>query len=230
MLDVAAWVLADPRRPELAEATRAAVVDEGIGVVVGGLGEGKPPVDTSAWVWLLDGVTVPEPGALRAFEDALVRLANLPAPLVLASRVVDGTGALHPDAAPRHEVFEKELTLAAVERRLVQLRAAPSGSLLVRREAFVRFGALRADLPPSWSAFDFTGRVLQDRADTGYLVPESRAVRRVAPRPTGRAGGALRSRVRLLAGPTWGPTERLWEGFLVGEAMLRGGRGPAPRA
>jgi len=182
------------------------------------------------WVWLLDGVTVPAPGALAAFATARERLEGLPDPLVLAGRVLDVGGGLHPDAAPRHEIFEKQLTVDAIERGLVQLRAAPSGSLLVRGEAFERFGAPRTDLPPSWAVFAFTARVLQSWEDTGYLVPSSLAVRGLPPRPAGRRGGALRTRARLLAGPAWTPTERLWEGFLVAEDAVRAARGPARRA
>lgn len=182
------------------------------------------------WVWLFDGVTVPAPGASAAFEVALERLVGLPAPLVLASKILDGRGALHPDAAPRHEIFEKDLTVGAVERGLVQLRAVPSGSLLIRREAFERFGSPRTDLSPSWAAFEFTARVLQAHEDTGYLVPSSLAVRMVPPRPPGRRGGAVRARARLLPGPAWNATERLWEGFLVAEGAVRGVRESARRA
>lgn len=183
-----------------------------------------------AWVWLLDGVTVPAPEALAAFATAREWLDGLPDPLLLAGRVLDVDGGLHPDAAPRHEIFEKQLTVNAIERGLVQLRAAPSGSLLIRGEAFERFGAPRTDLPVSWAAFDFTARVLQSWDDTGYLVPSSLAVRGLPPRPAGRRSGALRTRARLLAGPTWTPTERLWEGFLVAEGAVRAAREPARRA
>lgn len=225
-------------RPEHVRATRDALTisvpspdhvlvpapDEGAGGLSAALATG------AAWVWLFDGVTVPAPGAFAAFETAAERLAGLPAPLVLASKILDGGGALHPDATPRHEIFEKDLTVGAVERGLVQLRAAPSGSLLIRREAFQRFGSPRTDLSPSWAAFEFTARVLQAHEDTGYLVPSSLAVRMVPPRPPGRRGGAVRARARLLPGPAWNATERLWEGFLIAEGAVRGVRESARRA
>jgi len=85
------------------------------------------------WLWLLDGLTVPEPGALRGFAGALEALSGYPEPFVLQSKVLDGAVALHPDALPRHQIFERRCTVAAVERGLVQIRAAPSGSLLARR-------------------------------------------------------------------------------------------------
>ncbi len=182
------------------------------------------------WIWLLDGVTVPEPGALNAFENGLERLAGLPEPLVLAGKVLGANGEMHPDALPRHELFEKQLTVEACARGLVHLRAAASGSVLVRRAAFERFAPPRGDLPPRWAIFDFTARVLQSWEDSGYLVPESVAVRKLAPRPNGRAGGTLRTRARLLAGDAWTTTERLWEGYLVAEGTVKGVRGLARQA
>lgn len=224
-------------RGDLVEETRAALASQAdppvsVAARPGDAGVGvRAALETGAdWLWLLDGVTVPEPGALAAFAAALECLTGLPEPLVLASKVLDTAGALHPDAVPRHEIFEREYTVAAAERGLVQLRAAPSGSLLVRREAFERFGALRTDLSPSWQAFEFTARVLRSREDTGYLVPSSVAVRGVPPRSAGRRGGAIRARVALLAGPVWKPRERMWEGFLVAEGALRDVRARARRA
>lgn len=218
--------------PDLLAETRTALAAQGRAprAVLEDAGIDAALATGAAWLWLLDGVTVPLPGALAAFEDALARLHGLPVPLLLAGKVVDEAGALHPDAFPRHEIFEKGLTVAAIERGLVQVRAVPAGSLLVRRTAFERFGPLRTDLPPTWGVFDFTARVLRDQADTGYLVPASVAVRRLPPRATGRGGGALRTRARLLRGPTWTPTERLWEGYLVAEGAVRAARGPARRA
>jgi len=227
-----------PHRPDLVDETRAALAgqtDPLTSVAVHPLGDTAARVRAALkagadWLWLLDGVTVPEPGALTAFAAALDSLTGLAEPLVLTSKVLATTGTLHPDAIPRHEIFEREYTVAAAERGLVQLRAAPSGSLLVRREAFERFGALRTDLSLSWQAFEFTARVLRSREDTGYLVPASVAVRAVPPRSAGRRGGAIRARAGLLAGPVWKPRERMWEGFLVAEGALKDARERARRA
>jgi len=234
---VCALVGGPPNRPELRAETRAALAaqqpepqhvlewageDEAAGVAAA-LATGAD------WIWLLDGVTVPDGGALAAFAAGLELLAGLPEPLILAGKVVDATGALHPDVLPRHEIFEKQRTVDACERGLVHLRAAPSGSLLIRREAFARFGPLRTDLPARWSAFEFTARVLQLWEDTGYLVPSSVAVRATSPRRA-RRSGALRTRARLLAGSSWTTTEKLWEGFLVAEEAVKAARGPARRA
>ncbi len=232
---VVALVGAAPEHADLLEETREALAGQTVPpiAVVVQAPNAAPARSALAerpeWLWLLDGVTVPQIDALEAFGAALKTLEGLPEPLLLAGKVVDATGAMHPDALPRHEIFEKQYTVDAIERGLVQLRAAPSGSLLVRREAFDRFGQLRADLPPSWAVFEFTARALQSWGDTGYLVPSSVAVRGLLPRPPGRRGGGLRTRARLLAGPAWTPTERLWEGFLVAEAAVRAVRGPVRR-
>lgn len=227
---VCAVISESPGRPDLLAETRAALEAQEPAPLAAHETLDAALATGAEWIWLLDGVTVPAPDALAAFAGAVERLTGLPEPLVLAGRVLDTSGELHPDALPRHEIFEKQLTVEAIERGMVQLRAAPSGSLLLRREAFERFGPLRTDLPPSWAAFAFTARALQSWDDTGHLVPSSVAVRKVPPRPTGRRGGALRTRARLLAGPTWTPTERLWEGFLVAEDAVRDARGRARRA
>lgn len=235
---VCALVGAPPGCSNLVGETRAALAgqtDPPASVTVHPPGDAGAAVEVALetgvdWLWLLDGVTVPESGALTAFAVALDGLTGLPEPLVLASKVLDTTGALHPDAIPRHEIFEREYTVAAAERGLVQLRAAPSGSLLVRREAFERFGALRTDLSLSWQAFEFTARVLRSQEDTGYLVPSSVAVRGVRPRSSGRRGGTIRARAGLLGDPVWKPRERMWEGFLVAEGALKDARERVRRA
>ena len=233
---VVALVATAPEHADLVEETREALAGQTvapIAVVVQPPSTAparSAPAEQPEWLWLLDGVTVPRADALEAFGAALETLAGLPAPLLLASKVIDAAGAMHPDALPRHEIFEKQYTVDAIERGLVQLRAVPAGSLLIRRGTFERFGELRADLPPSWAVFEFTARALRSWEDTGYLVPSSVAVRKLPPHPAGRRGEGLRTRARLLAGPAWTPTERLWEGFLVAEAAVRAARGPARRA
>ena len=221
-----------PAHPELLRETLAAVAAQERApqhVLERGAAAGLEAARATGadWIWLLDGITVPAPGALAAFEDGLERLAGLPEPLVLAGRVLTADGTMHPDALPRHELFEKELSVAACARGLVHLRAASSGSVLVRRRVLDRFAAPRTDLPPSWAIFELTARVLQSWGDPGYLVPDSVAVRRVPPRPAGRAGGALRTRARLLGSSAWTTTERLWETYILAEATIRAAREPA---
>lgn len=171
-----------------------------------------------SWLWLLDGFAVPEPEALEALLAATATAPG-PAPLLLASKVIDGQGRLHPDSTPRHEIFEKAHSIDAAEHHLVQLRAAAHGSVLVARRAIDRFGPPRPRLPAGLDMWEWSLRILRDWEDTGYLVPASVAVRA----QPGRDASAreLLGRVRVLASPGWRPSERLWEAFLVGRETVR---------
>jgi hypothetical protein len=170
------------------------------------------------WLWLLDGWAVPEPGALEALLAAS-EAAAAPTPLLLASKVVDRQGRLHSDATPRHEILEKAHSVDAVERRLVQLRAAAHGSVLVSGAEIDRFGPPRSDLPPGLDMHEWSARMLRSWQDTGYLVPASVAVRDAPP----LASSCRHSlgRVRVLASSAWSPRERLWEAFLLGRDAAR---------
>ncbi len=241
---VIAVVRTDPSHPELAEATRAALTRQtrAADAVLDApardsLAEGAAAglqlgFDRDAdWVWLLDGVTVPEPGALEALLAATDLEPVLPAPLLVAGNVLDEAGAPHPDALPRHELFEKELSVAAVERRLVHLRSARHGSLLVSRAAVERFGLPDARFTGGDDALEWTTRMLRSWSDPGYLATGSVAMRRVAPVPVRRRED-FANRLRMLRGPTWSPTERLWYGYLlaIDAVGAMAGRAPAPRA
>jgi rhamnopyranosyl-N-acetylglucosaminyl-diphospho-decaprenol beta-1,3/1,4-galactofuranosyltransferase len=168
------------------------------------------------WVWLLDGWTVPSPTALHE----LLSVADSPPgprPLLLASRVLDGAGRLHPDALPTHEIFEKQYTVQAVERHLVALRTAAHGSVLLAADALTRFGAVRSGLLAGADMVELSARILRGERDIGYLVPKSVAVRRAAPRaPSWRSWSG---RVQILASSGWSPRERLWEAFRLVEEL-----------
>lgn len=166
------------------------------------------------WLWLLDGWALPAPDALVALLAAAETVDGR-APLLLSSKVVDATGRLHPDATPRHEMFEKQHSVDAIERHLVQLRTAAPGSVLVQAGATGRFGAPRADLPPGLDMSEWSARLLRSWDDTGYLVPASVAVRRAAP-VQDRSFGHWAARARVVGSGGWTMTERLWETFLLG--------------
>lgn len=182
------------------------------------------------WLWLLDGCAVPEPGALQALLAAS-EAASAPPPLLLASKVVDREGRLHSDSMPRHEIFEKARSIDAVERQLVQLRAAAHGSVLVAGGAIGRFGAPRSDLPPSLDMHEWSARMLRSWDDTGYLVPASVALRDAL--PVAIPWRQSLARVRVLGSSAWSPSERLWEAFLLGRSAAHairprsGGQGRA---
>ncbi len=203
-----------PRRPELGEAVAEAVRAQSPAtvVLVEDLADGlEADAATPTWTWVLDGLTVPQPGALDALLQAPARWGERPAPIVLASQVLDSEGALHPDALPNHEVFEKELTVAACGLGMIHVRAVRPGSMLVAPEAIERFGGPR----PGEDEFTWTARMLRRWDDPGLLVPASVAVRQVGPGRQER-----RRRLRMLTGESWSPTEKLWEAFQLGGDVL----------
>ncbi len=208
-------------RPELGEAVAEAVRAQSPGMIVlvedpaGGVGADATAAE---WTWVLDGLTVPRPGALDALLEAPARWGDRPAPLVLASKILDTDGALHPDALPNHEVFEKELSVAACGLRMTHVRAVRPGSMLVAARAVARFGGPR----PGEDEFAWTARMLRSGNDPGLLVPASVAVRRV-----GRGRQERRRRLRMLAGGAWSPTEKLWEAFQLGGDVVTGVKGRA---
>lgn len=164
------------------------------------------------WVWLLDGYAVPEPGALEAMLGA-TEIVTPPAPVLLASKVVDRHGRLHPDSTPRHQILAREQSVYAAERHLVQLRAAAPGSVLVDRAAIDRFGPPRADLPPGLDMLEWSARMLRAPDHSGYLVPTSVALR-VTP-PTATSWRDFPSRLRVLGSSAWTPREKLQEAFTL---------------
>jgi hypothetical protein len=164
------------------------------------------------WEWIVDPSVEPR-------EDAYDRLVaatapdGLPAPSLLASKVVDAGGAIHPASAPWPDIFEKEVSTAAAERRLVSLRATRAGSLLVREDVLDVYGR------PEGDVLEWTARVLRgDHA--GYLVPQSVAVR------TDAADGRLSP--RMLLGDAWRLEEKLWLSLLVMQGAARSRRRAAP--
>lgn len=203
-----------PLRRELGEAVAEAVRAHSPAtvVLVEDLADGlKADAATLTWTWVLDGLTVPQPGALDALLQAPARWGARPPPLVLASLVLDREGALHPDALPNHEVFEKELSVAACGLGMTHLRAVRPGSMLVAPEAIERFGGPR----PGEDEFAWTARMLRRWDDPGLLVPASVAVRQV-----GRGRQERRRRLRMLGGGSWSPTEKLWEAYQLGGDVL----------
>ena len=241
--EVVAVVCTNPAHAELAQTTRAAVdaqlrrpddivvvpAHRGVAAASGSglrdaLGRG------AEWVWLLDGTTVPEPEALDALLAARA-IDGLPAPVLLASNVLDDRGRPHLDSLPSHELFEKEISVAAVERGMVHLRSARHGSLLVSRGAVERFGVPRRELPRGNDVLEWTTGMLRRWEDPGYLVTSSVAVRRVAPGPVDRRED-FRSRLRMLRSSAWSPKERLYYGYLLGIDAVgaMAGREPVPRA
>jgi hypothetical protein len=182
-------------------------------------------------MWLLQAGTVP---AAEALAGLMAVGTDNPKPVLLASKLLDPQGELWLDGTLRHEVFEKDHSVDAAARGFVQLRSASHGSVLVASAAWLRCGGPRQDIPSALSMFEWSARLLRRWEDRGYLVPASLAVAHGEPSPPGDWWG----RLRVLAGSSWTPSEKLWEGFLLGQAMsgvvrrgpggtVRGGRGSA---
>lgn len=173
----------------------------------------------SPWVWLVHAGTVPRPGALAA----LLRATDVsPRALLLAGLVLDTDGGLHPDALPRHEIFEKQLTLDAAQGGIVHLRTIAHGSLLVAVEARERFAASGRPSSADGDVLRWSTRVLRSPEDPGYLVPDSVAVRAAAPLGPAARRARWVGRARLLAmRGGWTATERLWEAFVLGGEVVR---------
>ena len=167
------------------------------------------------WVWLLDAGVVPDPGALAAL---LAARKQLPAAVLLASRVLTTQGELDSVSLPVIAVHDPARVLAALERRVVPLIAARRGSLLIRACDLTRreTGASGASL--RWSA-----RLL--RSQLGVLVPASVAVRSSGAQYHG-AARRLAEEVGALAAVD--RRDRLWLAAHLAERAL--GRHPKPIA
>ncbi len=170
------------------------------------------------WIWLLDGGVSPRPDALAQLLRPLeVSLPAGPA-AVLASKVLGVDGRLDREAPPWPRMLAREAALDGAEHRLMVIRAARYGSLLVDRRAIVRHGGPRPDFFAGGDDLEWTGRVLRDQA--GYLVPQSIVTRTAAPVLDRHA--YTRNRVRILRGDGWSGQERAWFAFLLASDVARG--------
>lgn len=181
------------------------------------------------WVWVMDGDCIPTPTALELLLDALGRLDGLPAPVMLASKVLwtDGTtvNGMHPQNVPAFKVdSEIDLFAAGLERGLPPLRLATFASVLFKREAIAKHG-----LPLKhyfmWSDdTEYTARLLRD--DHGYFVPSSVAYHKSpAPHAPWDCGDrfyyAVRNGLFCLRADSFRPKERVGHGLLVAEQTRR---------
>jgi hypothetical protein len=141
------------------------------------------------WLWVLDGRVRPSPTCLEALLTAAESLEDLPAPVLLASRVESSDPLAEPVPS-----LDKDLEIQAAERRLVPVRAIATASFLVRPGAVT--DALDRD-----GTFAFTAALLRD--SPAYLVPASTASLE------GRVPERLAARARTLRSSWRGP-ELAW--------------------
>jgi len=164
--------------------------------------------------WVMDDDTIPEPAALAELLAPLADLGGLPAPAVMASRVLWTDGSLHPMNEPWPRWGDKTLEVGAAERGLVAIRATSYVSILVARGALERSGLPRTAFFIWGDDIEFTARLLRD--EVGYLAPRSTVHHKTAhPHPSHRSTGPryyydVRNKVYMVRGDVWRTTERFW--------------------
>jgi hypothetical protein len=155
----------------------------------------------------------PQPEALERLLAAVERLNELPAPVLLASNVVTPGGSPDPGSLPVPEVLDPDLGAAACARRLLSIRVARPGSLLVHRRGLERLG-----LPTAGREVEWTARLI--KRGPGLLVPDSIAVRRPPTRRPDLAG-----LLRLVLSDALERREKPWFCFHLAEQALAAARG-----
>lgn len=171
----------------------------------------------AAWLWLLEEDVVPAPGALEQLLMPAAGQGELPAPVLMASKVLGPDGRLHRRSAPWPRSRGEDV-IAACRHRLVPLRLAGWGSLLVRRDAVTRHGLPREDFRSGADDLEWTGRLLAE--GHGYLSPRSLATR--SGLFDGPSHREVRDRVRMMrSSDSWARQERLWFAFRVADDAVR---------
>jgi len=172
------------------------------------------------WLWLLDGAVEPDPEALERLLTPLADLGDLPAPALLASRVLTPDGRMHPAHEPWIPLLDRVVVIAAARRRLTSLRLARWGSLLVSRAAIDEHGPPRADFADGADDLEWTARLLKEGEGHGYLVPGSVGV---SDRPLRSrfSGAEARNRARMVRGTGWVGQEPVWFAFMLGVDAAR---------
>lgn len=164
------------------------------------------------WIWLLDDDSIARPEALERLLGAQDRLAQLPRPMLLASRVEWTDGNPHPMNMPivRRRQLDELIDAAAVG--LVPMRTATWVSLLVRSEAIDRHGLPLKDFFFQADDIEYTARIL--RSEHGYLVPDSVVEHRTKTAHDAVRGGGnrfyfhARNTLYMLRGRSWSRAEK----------------------
>jgi hypothetical protein len=122
------------------------------------------------WAWVMDSSVLPRADALQHLVEAVARIGGLPQPVALAGVVLCHDGRPDPLRAAWYRRSPTELSLEAVERRLLPIRAA-GGPVLIHRRALGADVLPRPRLSQAGAVLEWTARLLRSRA--GYLVPDS---------------------------------------------------------
>jgi rhamnopyranosyl-N-acetylglucosaminyl-diphospho-decaprenol beta-1,3/1,4-galactofuranosyltransferase len=176
------------------------------------------------WLWVMDDDTIPADDALELLLDAPSHLDGLPAPALLASKVLWTDGRLHPMNWPAPHVGDLDLFVDGIERKVVPIRANTFPSLLVKASAVQKYGPPRKGFWIWSDDIDFTQRIL--RYEPGYLVPQSVAVHKTKTAHHPYEGGerfyyAVRNGIFIIRGDTLNGREKIGWLLLVGSQVER---------
>lgn len=134
------------------------------------------PSAAADWLWILDGTALPCPGALAALLSVARRLDSIVSPVLLTTRIVGSDGCLaaaHVPVAPQNQTA---MAVRTARMRVLPIRAATGGSLLVRRE-----GLAALPRPGMGPTLAWTAQHLREGG--GFLVPSSLALARPVAHP-----------------------------------------------
>jgi rhamnopyranosyl-N-acetylglucosaminyl-diphospho-decaprenol beta-1,3/1,4-galactofuranosyltransferase len=166
------------------------------------------------WFWLMDDDTIPTPTALENLLEPLERLDGLPAPSIMASKVLWTDGELHLMNWPFPRWDPKAFSIAAAEREVLPLRACTYVSMLIHRRAVAEHGVPIKHWFIWGDDIEYTARVL--RHDFGYLAPRSVVYHKTANNYNPMRSSSprfyydVRNRIFMLRSVAWRPTEKFW--------------------
>lgn len=164
------------------------------------------------WFWLLHDDVTPDPEALEKLLEASAAVPGLPAPYLLASKVLGRDGRLDPEHAPFPDTKRVPHAVLAVSGGLVPVRSADFTSVLVSRTAVRHHGLPIRGYFDCGYELEYAARLL--REGIGYAVPQS-VVRHDRDPGAGtreRADGVyydVRNTVFMLKGNAWMGREKV---------------------
>jgi len=142
----------------------------------------------------------------------------LPVPRLLASKVVLPDGSLHKASLPVAQIRDPDLAISSFERRVLSIRVARRGSLLVHRSGLEAMHSQWPGLTPFADDLEWSARLLKQRP--GLLVPGSVAVRSRGGQGAPSVAPELARRIRLLLGDAIEFGDKPWFAFRFVEEAL----------
>lgn len=176
-------------------------------------------------VWLMDDDSLPQPACLAELLDGQARALALGLdPDILASRVLQNDGSLHPWNIPLIRYAKTRHCFDLIDAGLFPIRSASFVSTVIRRKSVLRAGLPHATYFIYNDDIEYTGRIL--RAGTGIVVPRSICVHdtgNVAEfrLPPERLRFEVRNKLWMIThSQAWTAKERLYFLLLLGKNIL----------